>query len=167
MSATAKGQKTPANSGDLGALDRLAEAVESGAGLPAVARAAAKLLGASVALIDRSSAVLAVAGASPDQEQKLLSGGEGVTTVELRVADSAVGELRYRAKGAARPGDRPHGDDAAGAGAGALALAGVGERGGGGGLRRRRPGARGDRPRRHRRPRRRAGRRPRAGAPGC
>ena len=103
MSATAKGQKTPANSGDVGALDRLVEAVESGAGLPAVARAAAKLLGASVALIDRSSAVLAVAGASPDQEQKLLSGGEGVTTVELRVADSAVGELRYRGKGAPDP----------------------------------------------------------------
>ena len=109
---------------------RSAEAVESGAGLPAVARAAAKVLDASVALIDRSSAVLAVAGASPDQEKKLLAGGEEVTPVELRVADSAVGELRYRGAGPARPGDRPHGDDAAGAGAGALALAGVGERGG-------------------------------------
>src|SRR4051794_21580701 len=79
-------------------LDALSEAVESGAGLPAVARAAARLLDASVALIDRSSAVLAVAGASSDQEQRLLSGGEGVTTVQLRVADTAVGQLRYRAK---------------------------------------------------------------------
>jgi sugar diacid utilization regulator len=79
-------------------LEALSDAVESGAGLPAVARAAARLLDASVALIDRSSAVLAVAGASSDQEQKLLSGGEGVTSVELRVADTAVGELRYRAK---------------------------------------------------------------------
>jgi sugar diacid utilization regulator len=86
-----------------GLLDALSEAVESGAGLPAVARAAARLLDASVALIDRSSAVLAVAGASSDQEQKLLSGGEGVTTVELRVADAAVGELRYRAKAAPDP----------------------------------------------------------------
>src|SRR5262245_44044061 len=77
-------------------LEALSEAVESGAGLPAVARAAAKLLDASVALIDRSSAVLAVAGASPDQEQKLLAGGEQVTKVELRVADASVGELRYR-----------------------------------------------------------------------
>ena len=68
-----------------------------------MARAAARLLDASVALIDRSSAVLAVAGASSDQEQKLLSGGEGVTTVELRVADTAVGELRYRAKAAPDP----------------------------------------------------------------
>jgi sugar diacid utilization regulator len=84
-------------------LDALSEAVEAGAGLPAVARAAARLLGASVALIDRSSAVLAVAGASPDQEERLLSGGEGVTIVELRVADSAVGELRYRAKAPPAP----------------------------------------------------------------
>jgi sugar diacid utilization regulator len=86
-----------------GLLDALSEAVESGAGLPAVARAAARLLDASVALIDRSSAVLAVAGASSDQEQKLLSGGHGVTTVELRVADTAVGELRYRARAAPDP----------------------------------------------------------------
>ena len=50
-----------------------------------------------MALIDRSSAVLAVAGAAPDQEEKLLSGGEGVVSVQLRVADAAVGELRYRA----------------------------------------------------------------------
>ena len=86
----------PASMRDEGTLDALAEAVESGAGLPAVARAAAKVLEASVVLIDRSSAVLAVAGASPDQERKLLAGGEGVTRVELRVADAAVGELRYR-----------------------------------------------------------------------
>jgi sugar diacid utilization regulator len=63
-----------------------------------VARAAARVLDASVALIERSGSVLAVAGASPDQEAKLLEGGERVTTVELRVADTAVGELRYRAK---------------------------------------------------------------------
>jgi sugar diacid utilization regulator len=98
MAATSEGAEIPAKTEDPGLLDALSEAVESGAGLPAVARAAARLLDASVALIDRSSAVLAVAGASPDQERKLLSGGEGVTTVELRVADAAVGELRYRAK---------------------------------------------------------------------
>ena len=99
MPAAEKGRKTPAKSPDPGALDALTEAVETGAGLPAVARAAAKVLDASVALIDRSSAVLAVAGASPDQEQKLLSGGEGIAAVELRVGGSPVGELRYRAKG--------------------------------------------------------------------
>jgi len=99
MPASSKhGAASPADADRAALLDALSDAVESGAGLPAVARAAARLLDASVALIDRSSAVLAVAGASSDQEQKLLSGGEGVTTVELRVADNVVGELRYRTK---------------------------------------------------------------------
>src|SRR5829696_7827464 len=98
MPAASRGKKTPADKGDPGTLDALAEAVESGAGLPAVARAAAKVLDASVALIDRSSAVLAVAGASSDQEKKLIAGGEDVAQVELRVADNVVGELRYRSR---------------------------------------------------------------------
>jgi PucR family transcriptional regulator, purine catabolism regulatory protein len=103
MPAVSKGQEKPANEGKIGLLDALSEAVESGAGLPAVARVVAKLLDASVALIDRSSAVLAIAGASPDQERKLLAGGEEVTKVELRVADSAVGELRYRSASLPEP----------------------------------------------------------------
>src|ERR1700710_1339778 len=109
MPATSKGSESPAKSGNPTLLDALSEAVESGAGLPAVARAAARLLDASVALIDRSSAVLAVAGASPDQEERLAAGGgggaggEGVTVVALRVADTAVGELRYRAKSPPAP----------------------------------------------------------------
>jgi DNA-binding PucR family transcriptional regulator len=81
---------------DPGSLEELSAAIESGAGMPAVARAAGRALGASVALIDRASNVLAVAAASPDEERKLLAGGGGVHTVELRVADSAVGELRWR-----------------------------------------------------------------------
>ena len=76
MPAAQKRTETPAKTEDPVLLDALSEAVESGAGLPAVARAAARLLGASVALIDRSSAVLAVAGAAPDQEKKLLSAEE-------------------------------------------------------------------------------------------
>jgi PucR family transcriptional regulator, purine catabolism regulatory protein len=103
VTASSKEAETRVAPEDPTLLDALSEAVESGAGLPAVARAAARLLDASVALIDRSSAVLAVAGASPDQEERLLSGGEGVTIVELRVADSAVGELRYRAKAPPAP----------------------------------------------------------------
>jgi sugar diacid utilization regulator len=99
MPASSKRESVSATGADRSMLlEALSDAVESGAGLPAVARAAARLLDASVALIDRSSAVLAVAGASSDQEQKLLSGGEGVTSVDLRVADTVVGELRYRAK---------------------------------------------------------------------
>jgi sugar diacid utilization regulator len=82
-----------------GTLEALSDAIESGAGLPAVARAAAQVLGASVAVIDRSSVVLAVAAASPSEESKLLAGEEGVETVDLRVADAVVGELRFRARG--------------------------------------------------------------------
>jgi len=80
-------------------LEALSDAIESGAGLPAVARAAAAALDASLALIDRSSAVLAVAAASGAEEEKLLSGADGVESAELRVADVAVGELRYRRRG--------------------------------------------------------------------
>jgi hypothetical protein len=80
-------------------LDELSEAIESGAGLPAIARAAANALEASVALIDRSSAVLAVAATSNAEEERLLALGSGVETTDLRVADAFVGELRYRGRG--------------------------------------------------------------------
>jgi DNA-binding PucR family transcriptional regulator len=86
-----------------GSLEELSAAIESGAGLPAVARAAGRALGASVALIDRASSVLAVAAASPDEERKLLGGGAGVEVIELRVADSAVGELRWRPRDEEEP----------------------------------------------------------------
>ena len=86
-----------------GGLEQLTAAIESGAGLPAVGRAAAAVLDASVALIDRSSTVLAVAAASPDEESKLLSGSENAELVELRVADNAVGELRWRPRSDQEP----------------------------------------------------------------
>ena len=54
MPAAGKREDERAERAEAGSLDALAEAVESGAGLPAVARAAAKVLDASVALIDRS-----------------------------------------------------------------------------------------------------------------
>jgi PucR family transcriptional regulator, purine catabolism regulatory protein len=91
-------RKEAAAAGDAAPLDALSAAIESGAGLPAVARAASKVLDASVALIDRSSAVLAVAALSPAEEAKLLAGGPGVSVAELRVADAVVGELRYRTR---------------------------------------------------------------------
>ena len=91
-------RKTPANERSEGVLDELSEAIESGAGLPALTRAAAKALGASVALIDRSSAVLGVAAASQAEERKLLAGGGDVVRTELRVAETVVGELRHRAR---------------------------------------------------------------------
>ena len=83
---------------ELAALDALTEAVESGAGLPEVVRAAAKALDASLAVSDAWGGTLAVAARSPAEERSLLSGGEGVTSAPLRVADSVVGTLHMRAK---------------------------------------------------------------------
>src|SRR6476469_4459957 len=99
----AKGTSASQRHADPGSLEELSAAIESGAGMPAVARAASRALDASVALIDRSSNVLAVATASPDEERKLLAGGAGVETVDLRVADAAVGELRWRPRGESEP----------------------------------------------------------------
>ena len=80
------------------ALDALAESVESGAGLPETARRAAAALDAIVALIDARGAVLAVAAASPAEERELLSKRDGVTTIDLRVSEAVVGQLRFRTR---------------------------------------------------------------------
>ena len=50
--------------------------------------------------------MLAVAGASPDQEKKLLSAAAGVEQVPLRVAGQEVGELRHRGGGDVDPAVR-------------------------------------------------------------
>jgi sugar diacid utilization regulator len=83
---------------DLAALDAITEAVESGAGLPEVVRAAAKALEASLAVTDAWGATLAVAARSPAEERSLLSRGKGVISTPLRVADTVVGTLHMRAK---------------------------------------------------------------------
>ncbi len=83
---------------ELSALDAITEAVESGAGLPEVVRAAARALDASLAVSDAWGATLAVAARSPSEERTLLSQGEGVESVPLRVADTVVGTLHIRAK---------------------------------------------------------------------
>jgi sugar diacid utilization regulator len=80
----------------LGPLEAITEAVESGAGLPEVVRAAARALGSTLALIDAGGAVLAVAARSPSEERALLRAADGVSSLELRVADAVVGELRLR-----------------------------------------------------------------------
>jgi sugar diacid utilization regulator len=85
-------------SSDLAALDAITEAVESGAGLPEVVRAAGKALEASLAVTDAWGATLAVAARSPAEERALLSQGEGVNNIPLRVADAVVGTLHMRAK---------------------------------------------------------------------
>ena len=83
---------------DYAALDAITEAVESGAGLPEVVRAVAKALEASLAVSDAWGATLAVAARSPAEERALLSQGQGVTSIPLRVADAVVGALHMRAK---------------------------------------------------------------------
>jgi sugar diacid utilization regulator len=88
----------------LEALDEVSDAVESGAGLPAVARAAGRALEASVIVLDAGSSVLAVACASPEDERAVMAGEAGTETVELRVAESEVGRLRYRPRGEQPPG---------------------------------------------------------------
>ncbi len=81
---------------DFSALAAITDAVESGAGLPEVVRAAARALDASLVLFDRAGAVLAVAARSPADERSVTANGSGVETVELRVADEPVGVLRMR-----------------------------------------------------------------------
>jgi sugar diacid utilization regulator len=88
----------------LEALDEVSDAVESGAGLPAVARAAGRALEASVIVLDAGSSVLAVACASPEDERAVMAGEAGTETGELRVAESEVGRLRYRPRGEQPPG---------------------------------------------------------------
>lgn len=87
-------------------LGELANAVAEGAGFPAITRAAAQALGASLAVVDRSSAVLAVAALSPDEENKLRSRGADVLRHRLRLAGETVGELRirWRSEEPAHPG---------------------------------------------------------------
>jgi sugar diacid utilization regulator len=103
MSAARHAAESPAGSDFLSAFEDVSAAVEAGAGLPEVARAAGRALGASVAVVDAASSVLAVACASPDDESAVLSGAAGSEMLELRVADTVVGQLRYRVTGEPPP----------------------------------------------------------------
>jgi sugar diacid utilization regulator len=100
MSAAGESSARAAPSPFLAAFEQVAEAVESGAGLPAVARAVAAALDASVVVLDSASSVLAVACLSPEDEGAVIAGEDGTEVVELRVADERMGELRFRARGA-------------------------------------------------------------------
>jgi sugar diacid utilization regulator len=93
-SAQRRGSRTP----DLGHFAAITDAVEAGAGLPEILRAAARALDASLILIDRSATVLAVAARSPPDDRALMRGADDVSTVELRVAETPVGQLRMRTR---------------------------------------------------------------------
>ena len=93
---------TPAFTAALGAI---AEAVEGGAGLPEVARACGRALDASIAVVDASSRVLAVACASPEDERAVLSGEGGSEQIDLTVGGAVVGRLHFRERGEPNPPD--------------------------------------------------------------
>jgi sugar diacid utilization regulator len=95
LAERAREQSAPA-APDLAALAAITDAVEGGAGLPAILRAAARALDTSLILIDRSATVLAVAARSPADERSLMRDAEDVTTIELKVAEASVGRLRMR-----------------------------------------------------------------------
>jgi sugar diacid utilization regulator len=83
---------------DLAALAAITDAVKGGAGLPEILRAASRALDASLLLMDRSATILAVAAGSPTDERSLMRVADGVVTLELKVADIAVGQLRMRTR---------------------------------------------------------------------
>ncbi len=87
-----------ADAPDLHALEDVSAAVEAGAGLPEIVRAASRALDASLLLADPSGAVLAVAARSPADERSLATEKTGVEVLDLRVADELVGRLRMRAR---------------------------------------------------------------------
>ncbi len=99
MTGTPRTAPEPPASGSLEAFAGVSAAVEGGAGLHEVVRAAGRALGAGVVVLDASSSVLAVACRSPEEERTVLAGGDGVRTLELRVAERRVGELLFRLRG--------------------------------------------------------------------
>jgi sugar diacid utilization regulator len=88
---------------DLGSLEAITDAVQSGLGLPEVVRSAARAVDASMVLMDQAGAVLAVAARSSADERALLSEAAGVGTHELRVGDAVVGRLRVRGRNGEPP----------------------------------------------------------------
>src|SRR5436190_2179502 len=83
---------------DLSVLDAITDAVESGAGLHEVVRAASRALDASLVLTDRGGGTVAVAVQSPADEAAVKADGDGVEAYGLRVADEPVGTLRVRSR---------------------------------------------------------------------
>ena len=99
MTAAPNPQSDAPPSPFLAAFEEVSVAVESGAGLPAVARAAGHALDASVVISDSAGSVLAVACLSPEDERAVLAGEGATEALELRVADEGVGQLRLRPRG--------------------------------------------------------------------
>ncbi|MEA2347024.1 MAG: hypothetical protein QOG62_811 [Thermoleophilaceae bacterium] len=95
MSASPRGRPASAEVPSLEGISELSAAVEAGAGLPEVVRAASRALASSVVVIDSSSSILAVACRSPEDERAVMADGQGAEDVDLRVADVEIGRMRY------------------------------------------------------------------------
>src|SRR3954471_9330375 len=95
MEASSKRVEGPPASAFLDAVAEVTAAIETGAGLPEVARATSRALASSVIVVDASGGVLAVACASPADERAVLAEGD---MTELRAGGEVVGELRHRAR---------------------------------------------------------------------
>ncbi|HEY6398890.1 MAG TPA: helix-turn-helix domain-containing protein [Solirubrobacteraceae bacterium] len=96
MSAGRAAHRESRRAPDLASLAAVTDAIEAGAGLPEILRAAARALETSLILFDRTGTVLAAAVRSPADERSLMREAEDVTTVELKVAESPVGRIRMR-----------------------------------------------------------------------
>lgn len=84
-------QPDPQVASDAGPLAAIAEAVASGSGLPALARAVARALDAGLVVTDRGGAVLAVAARSRDEERRLLAARGDLENLPLTVAGETAG----------------------------------------------------------------------------
>src|SRR5437588_737049 len=102
MANSARAEAPPSGAG-LTALEAVSAAVEAGAGLPEVVRAAERALNASLAVSDGSGRQLAVAARSSADERALAAEADGVETLELRVAEELVGRVRMRLRGDSPP----------------------------------------------------------------
>ena len=103
MASVERSAQGPVQSPFLDAFEEVSEAVEAGAGLPTVVRAAAHALHASVVVLDAGGNVLAVACLSSEDERAVTALEGSTERIDLRVADQAAGELRLRARGAPPP----------------------------------------------------------------
>src|SRR3954451_15825798 len=100
MQTSSKRAEAAPASAFLDAVAEVTAAIETGAGLPEVARATSRAMGSSVVVVDASGSVLAVACSSPADERAVLAEGE---MIELRAGGDVVGELRHRARDDAPP----------------------------------------------------------------
>jgi len=99
VASTQKRVESAAQTSFLEALEEVSDAVERGAGLPTVVRAAADALNASVVVLSPAGSVLATARLSPEDERAILAGEGGTGRFDLRVADQPSGEMRVRPRG--------------------------------------------------------------------